>query len=215
MQFSALKALAAGSRSARFAVLTALAAVALGLALVGPLSAHDEDAKATGAKEAGKSATKDNDGWEAPGQAKKMPNPIPADEASITRGQAIYTKSCASCHGPEGKGDGKSAKILAKKPADLNMHAPHHSDGDLFWKITEGKKPMPSFKKDLKDEQRWDVVNYLRKLTGPAVAHGDSAAKKADKDAKQAAKDAAKNQAPPPVTPEATPQTQPSGESGY
>jgi mono/diheme cytochrome c family protein len=140
--------------------------------------------------------------------ANAVPNPIAADEASIARGQAIYTKACASCHGPEGKGDGKSAKILAKKPADLNLHAPHHTDGDLFWKITEGKKPMPAFKKDLKENQRWDVVNYLRQLTGPAEAKGDSA--------KKAAKEAKAPQEPPQVIPESTGQSPtPEGRGGY
>ena len=171
-------------RRARITVLSILAGVALGLALAGTLSAHDEEETSAGAKAADKSAPPaKGDGWEAPGQAKKVPNPIAADQESIARGQAIYTKACASCHGPEGKGDGKSAKILAKKPADLNLHAPHHTDGELFWKITEGKKPMPAFKKDLKEDQRWDVVNYLRQLTGPAEAKGDSA-KKATKAAK-------------------------------
>jgi len=185
MQLPKVWSFAARFRRPRFAALAALGGLALGLALAGPLSAHDEDAK-SGGKEAGKEAGKaappaKDDSWEAPGQAKKMANPIAADEESIARGLAVYTKACASCHGPEGKGDGKSAKLLAKKPADLSLHAPHHSDGELFWKITEGKKPMPSFKKDLKENQRWDVVNYLRKLTGPAEASADSATKKAEK----------------------------------
>jgi len=123
-------------------------------------------------------AKAEKDAWEAPADAQKQANPIAADAESISRGEKIYTKTCASCHGATGKGDGKSAKILAKKPADLRDDVPHHSDGDLFWKITEGKKPMPSFKKDLKPEQRWDVVNYLRKLTA-AEAAGDSAKKAA------------------------------------
>ena len=183
------------SLAARRAGLTAvilLAASVLGLGLTRTLSAHEGHDHGTEAKPAGQSADKSadksksdkHDGWEAPADAKKVVNPIKADEASVARGQAIYGKACASCHGPEGKGDGKSAKILAEKPADLNLHAPHHSDGDLFWKITQGKKPMPSFKKDLKDEQRWDVVNYLRKLTGPAEAAADSSKKAAKAEAK-------------------------------
>ena len=184
MHLPDVSSLAARHRRARKAVVATLAGAAVGLALAGTLSAHDEESTSAGAKPADKSAppAKD-DGWEAPGAAKKVPNPVAADQESIARGQAIYAKACVSCHGPEGKGDGKSAKILAKKPADLNLHAPHHTDGDLFWKITEGKKPMPSFKKDLKENQRWDVVNYLRKLTGPAEAKGDSAKKAAKADA--------------------------------
>ncbi|MCZ6765924.1 MAG: cytochrome c, partial [bacterium] len=36
------------------------------------------------------------------------------------------------------------------------------SDGELFWKITTGKPPMPTFGQILSDEQRWLVVRYLR-----------------------------------------------------
>jgi mono/diheme cytochrome c family protein len=213
MHLPDFSSLAARHRRARNAVVATLAGVALGLALAGTLSAHDEESTSAGAKPADKTAPPaKGDGWEAPGEAKKVPNPVAADQESIARGQAVYAKACMSCHGAEGKGDGKSAKILAKKPADLNLHAPHHSDGDLFWKITEGKKPMPSFKKDLKENQRWDVVNYLRKLTGPAEAHGDSA-KKAEKAADKAEK--AKQQEPPPVIPEGTNQSPNEGGSGY
>ena len=43
-------------------------------------------------------------------------------------------------------------------------------DGEIYWKITEGRKPMPSFKNQLSDEQRWQLVNFLRTLVPkPAV----------------------------------------------
>ena len=38
------------------------------------------------------------------------------------------------------------------------------TDGALFWKTTEGKKPMPEYSKLLKDDERWDVVNCIRTL---------------------------------------------------
>jgi mono/diheme cytochrome c family protein len=126
------------------------------------------------ASPAGKDAKAATSEWKAPDEAAKAPNPVPATPESMARGEALYGKACASCHGPLGHGDGKSAKILAKKPADLALFLPVQTDGELFWKLTAGKKPMPSFKKDLKPEQRWDVVNYLRKLT--SSAKGDSGA---------------------------------------
>lgn len=170
--------LARGGRT--LALAFALLGLALGFALWGSRSAADEGSKADKPKEAeakGEVKAKgDDQDWEAPADAQKVANPIKATGESLARGEKIYTKTCASCHGVTGKGDGKSAKILAKKPADLRNDVPHHTDGDLFWKITEGKKPMPSFKKDLKPEQRWDVINYLRMLT-TTEAPGDSAKK--------------------------------------
>ena len=101
--------------------------------------------------------------WEAPARASAKKSPVAADAASIGRGKAIYTAECASCHGNSGKGDGPSAKDLEVSPGDMTKLG-SHSDGALYWKITEGKKPMPSFAKKLTEPQRWDVVNYLRTL---------------------------------------------------
>ena len=38
---------------------------------------------------------------------------------AIEFGKGEFLRSCASCHGPSGKGDGPVAKSLTKKPADL------------------------------------------------------------------------------------------------
>jgi mono/diheme cytochrome c family protein len=38
------------------------------------------------------------------------------------------------------------------------------TDGELFWKITEGRPPMPSYEHQLSETQRWQLVNYLREL---------------------------------------------------
>jgi mono/diheme cytochrome c family protein len=101
--------------------------------------------------------------WTAPARAAAKKNPVAADAASIGRGKTVYTAECASCHGNSGKGDGPSAKDLEKSPGDMTKLG-SQSDGALFWKITEGKKPMASFATKLTEQQRWDVVNYLRTL---------------------------------------------------
>ena len=36
------------------------------------------------------------------------------------------------------------------------------TDGELFYKLSEGHKPMPSFKKRLSEDQRWRLVLLLR-----------------------------------------------------
>lgn len=109
--------------------------------------------------------------WEAPARAAKKKNPVAASEASLTRGREIWIKECASCHGDQARGDGSAVKDLEVKPSDLNEpHSVAHSDGDLFWKITEGRKPMPSFAENYSEEDRWNVINYLRKLTGKPAA---------------------------------------------
>jgi len=103
--------------------------------------------------------------WVAPARAARKKNPIAADEASVTKGKALYVKECRSCHGDKGKGDGPAIKDLEKKPDDITLSKVlDQSDGALFWKLTEGKKPMPSYEKTFSEDDRWNVINYLRTL---------------------------------------------------
>lgn len=103
------------------------------------------------------------DNWAAPARASAKKNPIPADAASIGRGKAVYTAECFTCHGPSGKGDGPQAAQLEKNPGNLTK-LQGQSPGALFWKVSEGKKPMPTFSTKLSEQQRWDVVNYIQTL---------------------------------------------------
>jgi mono/diheme cytochrome c family protein len=103
--------------------------------------------------------------WEAPDRATRIGNPVKADQQSIAAGKAIFQGWCLACHDNMGKGNGPAAYALERPPSDLSMPMMwKHSDGALFWKITEGRPPMPSFKKLLTADERWQVVNYIRTL---------------------------------------------------
>ncbi|HEU4950770.1 MAG TPA: cytochrome c [Holophagaceae bacterium] len=104
--------------------------------------------------------------WTAPERASKRANPVSPSPAALAKGKAVYLKSCESCHGQSGDGDGPKAKDLSKKPASLVPAIKGQSDGALFWKVTEGKKPMPSFETDLTPDQIWQVIDYIRTLQG-------------------------------------------------
>ena len=104
-----------------------------------------------------------SDEWKAPDTAKEKKNPIATDETSVAAGKKAYEKECLNCHGKKGKGDGANAATLEKEVGDLTLaKAQNQTDGELFWKISEGRKPMPIGKKTLSEEQRWQVVNYIR-----------------------------------------------------
>ncbi len=104
-------------------------------------------------------------GWAAPADAAKVANPIPFDKSSTDLGKKVFTGKCLSCHGSQGKGDGPMQKVLKVKPQDLtSATVKAESDGSLFYKITKGKSPMPSFAKNLTDKERWNVVNYIRTM---------------------------------------------------
>lgn len=103
--------------------------------------------------------------WQAPASAMAKKNPVAASQTSIAAGEKIYTKNCASCHGLSGNGDGSAAAHLGINPAKLS-ESRGQSDSALFWKITSGKKPMPGYGAKLSESDRWNVINYLRTLSG-------------------------------------------------
>ena len=108
--------------------------------------------------------------WVAPDSNAKVANPVKSDAASLEAGKALYTKTCKECHGTKGKGDGPKTEELDKVPGDFTKaDFQKQTDGAIFWKMTEGRKPMPSFKKDFSETQRWQLVNYLRTLGGSGV----------------------------------------------
>jgi mono/diheme cytochrome c family protein len=93
------------------------------------------------------------------------PNPVAASPASIAAGQRVYRQHCQTCHGVLGAGDGPAAFALRPRPADLRVHmAAGHTDGQLYYWISEGFQgtAMPAFRGTLSDEERWNVVNFIR-----------------------------------------------------
>ena len=110
--------------------------------------------------------------WNAPPTAAKRRNPVASNAASIEQGKQLFKQNCAVCHGPAGRGDGPAAASLKPQPADLAMMAGHHPDGDLAWKIANGRGAMPSWKGSLSDEQIWVLVNYIKTLNAtPGERH--------------------------------------------
>ena len=103
--------------------------------------------------------------WPAPASAISMKNPVKSDAVSIKDGKELYIKNCKSCHGDAGKGDGTKAGNLDINCGNFCLPAfVKITDGELFWKITEGRKPMPTFSKKLTPTERWSIVNYIRTL---------------------------------------------------
>lgn len=92
-------------------------------------------------------------------------DPIPPDAQSLAQGKEVYEDHCAACHGESGRGDGPAGARLIPPPADLRVHmAAGHTDGQLFYWVTYGEAgtAMPAWGNLLTEDQRWDVINYIR-----------------------------------------------------
>lgn len=78
----------------------------------------------------------------------------------VEKGAAIFAKTCQSCHGVPTKANW--AKIVPEPGDPATEKFAKNSDGELFYKISNGRGPMPQFKNILSEEERWTVIAYLR-----------------------------------------------------
>ena len=107
--------------------------------------------------------------WPVPEEAKQLTNPLQPSPAALESARPVYRDKCAQCHGETGKGDGRDAARYDPQPADFTDANRFHgvTDGELFYKISEGKKPMPVFKTRLTEDQRWELVLLIRSFASP------------------------------------------------
>jgi mono/diheme cytochrome c family protein len=135
----------------RWALVT-LAVTAGGLA---PMFVHAAAAQESAAPEP----------WVAPDRASRRVNPVPTSPEVVKKGQELFMRECAKCHGKTGRGDGKEGLTLNPRPGDFtSAKVQSQLDGALFWKMTEGRGVMPQA--TLGEREKWMVIDYLRTLAG-------------------------------------------------
>lgn len=106
------------------------------------------------------------DVWLAPASADTLKSPYPDEPLIITQGEELYQMYCSSCHGEEGYGDGAAGGALGVQPADFHTEAvKKQSDGALFWKLSTGRGNMPPFGEVFSEEQKWQVIAFIRHLS--------------------------------------------------
>ncbi|HDO27981.1 MAG TPA: c-type cytochrome [Bacteroidetes bacterium] len=104
--------------------------------------------------------------WKAPKEADQVTNPLKGNDDAVKAGKKLYRQQCAICHGDTGKGDGVAGMTLNPRPASfLSERVQNESDGAIFWKMTNGNPPMAAYKDIFTEEQRWQLVNYIRSLS--------------------------------------------------
>jgi cytochrome c oxidase cbb3-type subunit 3 len=100
-------------------------------------------------------------------EAAKLKNPMASTPESVAAGQQLYARNCASCHGRNGQG-GPGNDLIPAAPSLLGDAWSHGStDGEIFTNIKNGVAPdfnMVPFKDKLKDDDIWNLVNYIRSI---------------------------------------------------
>lgn len=98
--------------------------------------------------------------WEVPEKKQKANAPFIFSRQTVKSGKAIYYKHCSSCHGDLGKAN---FQALSPSPGDLSLEkARNNTDGELFYKISTGKGLMPVFQNAITDDEKWQVISYIR-----------------------------------------------------
>lgn len=122
--------------------------------------------------------TQENKPWVVPPQFKSLKNPLTLSESNLNAARQIYMDECAQCHGDRGKGDGPEARSHYPLPADLSdpKLLANTPDGEIFYQISEGRRPMPSFKRRLTEDERWQLVLLVRSFSRQPAASGNAPA---------------------------------------
>ena len=100
-----------------------------------------------------------------------MKNPITDKAASASRGEKLFVNNCVKCHGFTGNGYGTVAHGFTTWPRQLwawNNTGPE-TDGYLFWFITNGRSDMPPWGLILSENERWDLINYIKTIKNPEI----------------------------------------------
>lgn len=98
---------------------------------------------------------------------RELQSPVTGDRKALTRGATVYANFCETCHGPQGKGDGRVAlRGFPAPPSLLDRKAIVMADGQMFHVLTYGQGNMPSYAAQLERVDRWAAIEYVRSLQG-------------------------------------------------
>lgn len=91
--------------------------------------------------------------------------PLPVTDELMARGMQRYNIYCLPCHGPMGDGNGIVKKYgYASVRSLLENVVITQTDGEIFNTITHGKATMWPYGSQIRIEDRWAIVAYVRAL---------------------------------------------------
>lgn len=148
-----------GLSARRLALITAVVIGALWTASAGLQFQGWNSGAATGAKTRSLADATESS---VPQPYREKQSPISeGDGKAVAAGQQIVQQKCISCHAADLKGK----QLGNVRSADLTRSAETRSDQFLMWAVSEGSdRGMPAWKSGLNDEERWQVVTYIKSL---------------------------------------------------
>jgi hypothetical protein len=100
---------------------------------------------------------------------KELVNPLEAGTENLSRGETLFGRYCINCHGPKADGAGNlfTSGLYTFKPASLvNDKMKAVPDGEIYHVITVGQGVMMAHGGQIRPEDRWRIVMYVRELQG-------------------------------------------------
>ncbi len=94
-----------------------------------------------------------------------LKSPLDSTQVNLDNAKVLFDIYCAICHGEKGDGQGnlvKREKILGIPRYDDVARA--INEGSIYHTIYYGKNAMGSYKNQLNEEERWEVVAYVLTL---------------------------------------------------
>jgi mono/diheme cytochrome c family protein len=104
---------------------------------------------------------------EARRAGRDLVNPLPATDANLARGKAVFQTFCAVCHGAGGLGDGPLVPRFPAPPSLIADRARKMPDGQMFHILTHGQGLMAGYAAQVGRNDRWRVIHYIRSLQAP------------------------------------------------
>lgn len=99
--------------------------------------------------------------WVVPADKKGKLSPFSFTDETRKTGERLYSLNCMSCHGSPGKAN--YLKTLVPVPGDpASDKYQANLDGEIFYKVTQGRGPMPSFKNSLSSADIWNIISFVR-----------------------------------------------------
>jgi mono/diheme cytochrome c family protein len=98
--------------------------------------------------------------WIVPADKQNRLSTFPFNDETRKAGENIYNVNCKSCHGTPGKANFINLVPPPGDPATSKIQI--NKDGEIFYKVTTGRGPMPSFKSVLSTNEIWNVISFVR-----------------------------------------------------